>query len=56
MLYRINRFLLFKRKITSHIDAGTKKVVISALARNDVKTIVFDVNDNILKKSDVIIS
>ncbi len=49
-------FFCSKEKSQAHIYAGTKKVAISALAGNDVKTIVFDVNDNILKKSDVIIS
>jgi len=39
-----------------HIDAGAKKVIISAPAGNDVKTVVYGVNENILDKSDTIIS
>jgi len=39
-----------------HIDAGAKKVIISAPAGDDVKTIVFGVNENILTKDDTIIS
>ena len=49
-------FFCSKEKSQAHIDAGAKKVAISAPAGNDVKTIVFNVNDNTLKKSDVIIS
>ena len=39
-----------------HIDAGAKKVIISAPAGDDVKTIVFGVNENILTPEDKIIS
>lgn len=39
-----------------HIKAGAKKVVISAPAKGNVPTIVFGVNDNVLKKSDKIVS
>lgn len=47
---------LSKEKSQSHINAGAKKVVISAPAGNDITTIVFGVNDNILKPDDRIIS
>ena len=40
----------------AHIQAGAKKVVISAPAGNDLKTIVFSVNENTLTKEDQIIS
>ena len=40
----------------AHINAGAKKVVISAPAGNDVKTIVYGVNENTLTKEDQIIS
>ena len=40
----------------AHIQAGAKKVVISAPAGNDLKTIVFSVNENTLTKDDQIIS
>ena len=43
-------------KCMSHINAGAKHVIISAPAKDEVKTIVYGVNDNILKKSDKIIS
>lgn len=39
-----------------HIDAGAKKVVISAPAGNDVKTIVYGVNEDTLTIDDNIIS
>ena len=40
----------------SSIDAGAKKVVISAPAGNDLPTVVFNVNHDILTKEDTIIS
>lgn len=40
----------------AHISAGAKKVIISAPAKGDVKTIVYNVNDNILDGSEQIIS
>lgn len=45
-----------KAKAQSHIDAGAKKVVISAPAKGDLKTIVYNVNHQTLDKNDVIIS
>ncbi|MDY0075482.1 MAG: type I glyceraldehyde-3-phosphate dehydrogenase, partial [Acholeplasmataceae bacterium] len=39
-----------------HLEAGAKKVVISAPAKGNVKTIVFNVNDNVLDGSEDIIS
>jgi len=49
-------FYVSKAKSQAHIDAGAKKVVISAPAGNDLPTVVFGVNENILKASDTIIS
>ena len=49
-------FYCSKEKSQAHIDAGAKKVVISAPAGNDLKTIVFSVNENTLTKDDTIIS
>ena len=49
-------FYCSKDKSQAHIDAGAKKVVISAPAGNDLKTVVFSVNENTLTKDDVIIS
>ncbi len=49
-------FYVSKAKSQAHIDAGAKKVVISAPAGNDLPTVVFNVNQNILKAEDKIIS
>ncbi len=49
-------FYTSKEKSQAHIDAGAKKVVISAPAGSDLKTIVFSVNEDILTKEDKIIS
>ena len=43
-------FYCSKEKSQAHINAGAKKVVISAPAGNDLKTIVFSVNENTLTK------
>ena len=45
-----------KEKAWAHIDAGAKKVVISAPAGKDLKTVVFGVNQDILNKDDKVIS
>ncbi len=45
-----------KDKSQAHIDAGAKKVVISAPAGNDLPTIVYSVNQNTLTADDKIIS
>ena len=49
-------FYTSKEKAQAHIDAGAKKVVISAPAGNDLPTIVFSVNEKTLTKEDNIIS
>ena len=49
-------FYVSKEKSQAHIDAGAKKVVISAPAGNDLPTVVYSVNEDILKASDTIIS
>ena len=49
-------FYTSKAKAQAHIDAGAKKVVISAPAGNDLPTIVFSVNEKTLTKDDKIIS
>ena len=49
-------FYTSKEKSMAHINAGAKKVVISAPAGNDLKTIVYSVNENTLTKDDPIIS
>lgn len=45
-------FYTSKDKAQAHIDAGAKKVVISAPAGNDLKTIVYSVNEKTLDKED----
>ena len=49
-------FYTSKEKAQAHINAGAKKVVISAPAGNDLPTIVFSVNEKTLTKDDKIIS
>ncbi len=45
-----------KDKAMAHIEAGAKKVIISAPAKGDLKTIVYNVNDDILDGSEEVIS
>jgi len=45
-----------KDKAMAHIEAGAKKVIISAPAKGDVKTIVYNVNEDILTGNEQIIS
>ena len=47
-------FYTSKAKAQAHIDAGAKKVVISAPAGNDLPTIVYNVNHETLTKDDTI--
>ena len=49
-------FYTSKAKAQAHIDAGARKVVISAPAGNDLPTIVYNVNHKTLTKEDTIIS
>ena len=49
-------FYTSKDKAAAHINAGAKKVVISAPAGNDLPTVVYGVNENILTADDKIIS
>ncbi|HPG12841.1 MAG TPA: type I glyceraldehyde-3-phosphate dehydrogenase [Chitinophagaceae bacterium] len=49
-------FFADKTKAEAHITAGAKKVVISAPATGDLKTIVYNVNHDILDGSETIIS
>ena len=49
-------FYTKKDKAQAHIDAGAKKVVISAPAGNDLPTIVYNVNHETLTENDSIIS
>ena len=49
-------FYTSKAKAQAHIDAGAKKVVISAPAGNDLPTVVYNVNHDTLKPEDTVIS
>ncbi len=49
-------FYTTKEKAQAHIDAGAKKVVISAPAGKDLPTIVYGVNEDVLTPEDTIIS
>ncbi len=49
-------FFTSKAKSQAHIDAGAKKVIISAPAGDDLPTIVYGVNEGTLKSTDTIIS
>lgn len=49
-------FFTDKAKAEAHITAGAKRVVISAPATGEMKTVVFNVNHNILDGSETVIS
>ena len=49
-------FFTSKEKAEAHVRAGARKVVISAPGGNDVKTVVFNVNHDILDGSETVIS
>ncbi|SSY70587.1 type I glyceraldehyde-3-phosphate dehydrogenase [Alysiella crassa] len=49
-------FFTSKDKAEAHIRAGARKVVISAPGGNDIKTVVFNVNHDILDGSETVIS
>lgn len=49
-------FYTSKDKAEAHVKAGARKVVISAPAGNDLPTIVYNVNHEVLKKEDSVIS
>ena len=56
MVLECTGFYTSLAKSQAHIDAGAKKVVISAPAGNDLKTIVYSVNEKTLTPEDKIIS
>ena len=49
-------FFTSKEKAEAHIKAGAKKVVISAPATGDLKTVVYNVNHDVLDGSETVIS
>ena len=56
VVFECTGFFTKKEDAMSHINAGAKKVIISAPAKGDVKTIVFGVNEHILDGNEQIIS
>ena len=56
VVYECTGLFAKKDKAKAHLDAGAKKVLISAPAGSDVKTIVFGVNEDTLSADDVIVS
>lgn len=56
VVFECTGFFTSKDKASAHIKAGAKKVIISAPAGDDLKTIVYGVNENILDKDDTVVS
>ena len=56
LVYECTGLFTSEEKARAHIEAGAKKVVISAPAKGNVKTVVYNVNHDILTKEDKIIS
>lgn len=56
MVIEATGFFASKEKASAHIKAGAKKVLISAPAGKDVKTIVYGVNHETLEAEDIIVS
>lgn len=56
VVFECTGFFTDKEKAYAHINAGAKKVIISAPAKGDLKTIVYNVNHEILNGDEQIIS
>ena len=56
LVYECTGLFTSVEKASQHIIAGAKKVIISAPAKGDIKTVVYNVNEHILTKDDKIIS
>lgn len=56
VVFECTGFFTSKEKSQTHINAGAKKVIISAPAGDDLKTVVYGVNESVLSKDDQIIS
>lgn len=55
-VFECTGFFVTKDSAESHIKAGAKKVIISAPAKGDLKTVVYNVNENVLDGSEEVIS
>ena len=56
IVFECTGFFTSKEKASAHIEAGAKKVIISAPAKGDLKTIVYNVNHDILDGTEEVIS
>ena len=56
VVFECTGFFTNKDAAMAHINAGARKVIISAPAKGDLKTIVYNVNENILDGSEDVIS
>lgn len=56
VVFECTGFFTSKEKSQAHINAGAKKVIISAPAGDDLKTVVYGVNESVLTSEDNIIS
>ncbi len=56
VVFECTGFFASSEKAKAHLEAGAKKVLISAPAGNDLPTIVYGVNHNTLKSTDNIVS
>lgn len=56
VVFECTGFFTIKEKAMAHVDAGAKKVIISAPAKGDLKTIVYNVNHETLTGDEKVIS
>lgn len=56
MVFECTGFFTSKEKAMAHVEAGAKKVIISAPAKGDLKTIVYNVNHETLTGEEKVIS
>ena len=56
IVFECTGFFTDKDSAYNHIKAGAKKVIISAPAKGDLKTVVYGVNENVLDRTEEVIS
>ena len=56
VVFECTGFFTKKEDAMAHINAGAKKVIISAPAKGDIKTVVYGVNEDILDGTEEVIS